>query len=186
MHDLIKIQDKTRPYTTSHFLQIFFVSIKKLTRPCIWWNTCKKSNNQTLHLQIYIKCIRNINETNKGNWEQNMLYNKSQQIFDRKRISLLKVSYLACKCVFHRLDHNANGDPIELNFESLKFKKNRIYHWIELNEQMGKIGLFVQFSCLLPELAIKMSKMTLFSYFLLMAAINQSQFKQNIQVQIFK
>ena len=32
----------------------------------------------------------------------------------------LKVSSLACKCVFYRLKHNAKGDSMELNFESLE------------------------------------------------------------------
>ena len=35
----------------------------------------------------------------------------------------LKVSYLACKCVFHRPEHNAKGDLIEVNFEGLKIQK---------------------------------------------------------------
>ena len=41
-----------------------------------------------------------------------MLYTKSQQILCGKRVSMLtdlKVSSLACKYVFYRPDHNANG-----------------------------------------------------------------------------
>ena len=29
----------------------------------------------------------------------------------------LKMSSLACKCIFSRSEHNAKGDPMELNFE---------------------------------------------------------------------
>ena len=29
----------------------------------------------------------------------------------------LKVWYLACKCIFYRLEHNAKGDSMELNFQ---------------------------------------------------------------------
>ena len=35
----------------------------------------------------------------------------------------LKVSSLACKCVFYRPELNAKGDPMELNFESLEKQK---------------------------------------------------------------
>ena len=35
----------------------------------------------------------------------------------------LKFPFLACKCVLYRPVHNANGDPIELNFEGLKMQK---------------------------------------------------------------
>ena len=41
-----------------------------------------------------------------------MLYTKRWQITCRKRISMLtslKVSSLACKCVFYRPEHNAKG-----------------------------------------------------------------------------
>ena len=34
-----------------------------------------------------------------------------------------KVSCLACKCVFYRPEHNAKGDPMELNFEGLEMQK---------------------------------------------------------------
>ena len=29
----------------------------------------------------------------------------------------LKMSSLACKCIFSRSEHNTKGDPMELNFE---------------------------------------------------------------------
>ena len=35
----------------------------------------------------------------------------------------LKVSLLTCKCVSYRPEHNAKGDPMELNFEGLEIKK---------------------------------------------------------------
>ena len=35
----------------------------------------------------------------------------------------LQVSSLACKCVFYRLEYNAKGDPMELNFEDLEMQK---------------------------------------------------------------
>ena len=36
----------------------------------------------------------------------------------------LKVPSLACKCVFHRPEHNEKGgDRMELNFEGLEMKK---------------------------------------------------------------
>ena len=31
----------------------------------------------------------------------------------------LTISFLAFKCVFYRPEHNAKGDPMELNFEGL-------------------------------------------------------------------
>ena len=61
-----------------------------------------------------------------SNWEQSMLYTKSQQVLNRKRMSMLtalKMSSLTCKCVFYRPELNANeGGPIELNFEGLEMK----------------------------------------------------------------
>ena len=45
-----------------------------------------------------------------SNWERNMLYTKSQQIFCKKKMSMLtslKVSSWACKCVFYRSEQNA-------------------------------------------------------------------------------
>ena len=51
-----------------------------------------------------------------SNWEQDMLYNESLKFICRTKMSMLpglEVSYLACKCVFYRPQHNANrgGDP---------------------------------------------------------------------------
>ena len=59
----------------------------------------------------------------RPNWEQSMLCSKSYQILHRNRISMLtglKVSSLACKCVFYRLKHR---DPMKLNFEGLEMQK---------------------------------------------------------------
>ena len=44
-----------------------------------------------------------------SNWGQNMSYKKSWQSFCREKMSMLtglKVSSLACKCVFYRPEHN--------------------------------------------------------------------------------
>ena len=35
----------------------------------------------------------------------------------------LKVSFLVFKCVLYRPEHNAKGDPMELNFEGLEIQK---------------------------------------------------------------
>ena len=35
----------------------------------------------------------------------------------------LKLSSLEYKCVFYRPEHNAKGEPIELNFEGLEMQK---------------------------------------------------------------
>ena len=35
----------------------------------------------------------------------------------------LKVSSLACKCVFYRPENNAKRDPMELNFKIIKKQK---------------------------------------------------------------
>ena len=59
------------------------------------------------------------------NWEQSMLHTKSYQVLNRKRISMLtvlKVSFLTCKCAFYRPELNAKGDLMELNFEGLEMK----------------------------------------------------------------
>ena len=60
------------------------------------------------------------------NWyrirEQRIVYTKSEQVLHRKSISLLtdlKVSSLACKCVFYRSEYNEK----ELNFEGLEIQE---------------------------------------------------------------
>ena len=58
-----------------------------------------------------------------SNWEQNMLYNRSQQILCRKEISMLaslKVSSLADKYVLYTPEPNAKGG---LNFEGFAMQK---------------------------------------------------------------
>ena len=75
-----------------------------------------------------------------SNWEENLLYIKSQQILSRKRMSMLtglKVSSLACKCVLYRPERNAKENLMELDFEGLEMQ-NKIYQWIELKEQIKK------------------------------------------------
>ena len=61
-----------------------------------------------------------------SNWyrirEQRILYTKSEQVLHRKSISLLtdlKVSSLACKCVFYRSEYNVK----ELNFKGLEIQE---------------------------------------------------------------
>ena len=47
----------------------------------------------------------------------------------------LKLSSLACECVFYRPEQNImqeRGDSMELNFQGLLMQK--IYQWIELKE----------------------------------------------------
>ena len=71
-----------------------------------------------------------------SNWEQDMLYYESLKFICRTKMSMLpglEVSYLACKCLFYRPQHNANrmgggwgregGGPMELNFEGVKMQK---------------------------------------------------------------
>ena len=66
----------------------------------------------------------------------------------------LKESSLACICILYRPEHNAKGDPMDINFKGLETKKLKR---------------------LTPEdTVIKMPKMTHFSYFL-MTAKNQPQ-----------
>ena len=84
----------------------------------------------------------------------------------------LKVSSLTYKCVFYRLEHNATGDPMELNFAGLEMQK-----WIiptdsarREDEKNGVIFLIIMFT---PGVTvINMSKMTHFLYFLLTTAKN--------------
>ena len=60
-----------------------------------------------------------------SNREQNMLCIKSQQILCSKRIFLLtalKVSYLACKCIFYRPEHNVKRNFMKLNFAGLEMQ----------------------------------------------------------------
>ena len=66
----------------------------------------------------------------------------------------LKVSSLACICVLYRPEHNAKGDPMDINFKGLETKKLKR---------------------LIPGvMVIKMPKMTHFLYFL-MTAKNEPQ-----------
>ena len=82
-----------------------------------------------------------------------MLCNKSWLTLRRKMISILtglKVSSLACKCVFYRPEHNAK--------EEMKYTKGQ-----NSKEKMRKMGSFVKLSCFNPRvMVIKMSKMAYF------------------------
>ena len=57
----------------------------------------------------------------------------------------LKMSSLACKCVFYRPENNAKGDPVDLNFEGFEMQ---IHQLIELKKRMNKMGSFVELSYL--------------------------------------
>ena len=78
----------------------------------------------------------------------------------------LKVSSLACKCVFYRPEHNAKGEyPMELNFESLEMQKLNISIDIvqRVNGKNGVICLVIMFD---PSVTIiKMSQMAHFCIF---------------------
>ena len=106
-------------------------------------------------------------------------------IFFRKRMSMLtglKVSSSAYKCVFYRPEHNAKGGMRGTPWKwTLKFLKCKceIYQRIEVKQyKNGVICLFTMFT--LRVVSIKMSKLLIFLYFLLMIAKNQSRFGQNI------
>ena len=92
----------------------------------------------------------------------------------------LKVSSLAFICVFYRPEHNAKGerDPMKLNFKVLEMQKLSIpmdrAQSQTADEKNGVIYLVIMFT---PQvMAIKMSKMAGFLYFLLIPAKNPSQF----------
>ena len=38
-------------------------------------------------------------------------------------LTSLKMSTLACECGFYRIELNAKGDPMELNFEDFEMEK---------------------------------------------------------------
>ena len=46
----------------------------------------------------------------------------------------LKVSSLACKYRLYKPEHNAKGDPMEINFEGLKMQKGNLPTDRELKE----------------------------------------------------
>ena len=60
---------------------------------------------------ILVTVVYEIGVKLESNSEQNISHTKSLQILCRKRITGLKGSYLACKCVFYRPEHNAKGRP---------------------------------------------------------------------------
>ena len=66
----------------------------------------------------------------------------------------LKVSYLACKYVFYKPEHNTKGELHGINEIN---GKNEIYQRIESKELMRKMGSFL--SCFLPELCSMVIKM---------------------------
>ena len=102
-----------------------------------------------------------------ANWYQiqKKTYTKSFQILCRKKISMLtglKVSPLACKCVFYRPDHNTNGGPHENELWSwnakMKYPMNKAQ---KVDEKNGVICLVIMFTS--RAMVIKL-------YFLLMTA----------------
>ena len=60
----------------------------------------------------------------------------------------LKVSSLACKHAFYRTNHNANVDPVELNFEGIKMQKRNIAmdRAQRADEKSGIVCLFIMFT----------------------------------------
>ena len=84
----------------------------------------------------------------------------------------LKVSSLACKCVFYGPDINAKGDRMELNFEGLEIQKWNIptYRAQRFDEKNGAIRLIIMFN---PKVMVfKMSRIVVFFNFLLITAKN--------------
>ena len=51
----------------------------------------------------------------------------------------LKVTSLACRCVFYRTEHMQRGVPLNWNLKVLKWE-NEIYQTIKLKEYMRKLG----------------------------------------------
>lgn len=60
-----------------------------------------------------------------SNWEKHFTYQKLGTLRTKRIYMLtnLKVSSFACKYVFYRQEHNANENPMELNFEVLEMQK---------------------------------------------------------------
>ena len=121
--------------------------------------------------------------------KQSMSYNKSLQIFCRKKMPMLtgsKVSSLACKCV-NFTDQNIiqrRRYPMELNFKCLEMQKwniptDRVQR---VDGKNGVICLVIMFAPWV--MVIKVSKMAHFLYFLLIPAKNKSQIGQNIYVHL--
>ena len=79
---------------------------------------------------------------------------KASKFYVEKKISMLagfKVSHFACKRVFYRQEHNANGDPIEMNFKGLEMHKpNMTTDRVQRVDE--KMESFVQLSRLRLEL----------------------------------
>ena len=95
----------------------------------------------------------------------------------------LKVSSLACNCVFYRPE-NRKGNPMVLTFKVFEMQK-----WNKPTHRGQKVGEKNMVMCLVimfttRVMVIKMSKIAQFLYFLLMIAENQLQFRQNIYVHL--
>ena len=96
----------------------------------------------------------------------------------------LKLSSLAGKCVFHRPEQNANGGPIELNFEGLEMQKWNI-PTDRAQKRDTKNGVICLVMMSTPGvMVIKMSKMAHFFNFLLMTANSKSKFWEIIQAEL--
>ena len=91
-------------------------------------------------------------------------------------LTTLKVSSLACKCVFYRPEQNAMERLHGTEFFKVLKCKNEIYQRIELIKI--KMRSF-------PELwSLKCQKWLIFLYFLLVPAKDQSQFRENIYLHL--
>ena len=92
----------------------------------------------------------------------------------------------ACKCVNFTKQNITKGerDPMKLNFDSLEMQKwniptDRAQRVDRKNEDICLVIIFT------PQvMVIRMSKIAHLLYFLLMPAKNQSQFSQNIYVDL--
>ena len=74
----------------------------------------------------------------------------------------LKVWSLACKCIFYRLEHNAKGEPMKLNFQGLEILKWNIPSDRFLREDKKNGVICLAFMFTLRVMVIKMSKMAYF------------------------
>ena len=84
----------------------------------------------------------------------------------------LKVWSFSCKYVFYRQEHNAKRDSMKLNFEGLEMQKwniptNRAWKADEKNRIICLAIIVIS-----RVMVIKMSRMAIFLYFLLMTAEN--------------
>ena len=76
----------------------------------------------------------------------------------------LKMSSVACKCVFYRSEHNAKSGPMELNFHGPEMQKRNIPTG-RAHEQMKKFDHLPSYHVISRVMVIKMSKIAHFFVF---------------------